>query len=97
MRGTGIDSDVEIYATKQSKSETPVILRVIHHRQNPIESTLFKLSIHVPRYNSFLSGHRYSWLSFRDAFHNLDTISVLRFIEFISLTVQTEKKITKLS
>jgi hypothetical protein len=30
MRGTGIDSDVEIYATKQSgrwiKSETPVIL-----------------------------------------------------------------------
>jgi hypothetical protein len=47
MRGTGIDSDVEIYATKQSneyqymelKSETPVILCVIHHRQNPIEST----------------------------------------------------------
>jgi hypothetical protein len=70
MRGTGIDSEVEIYATKQSnehqytdlkggglwkqslplaqsgrwtKSETPVILCVIHHRQNPIESTVMNL------------------------------------------------------
>jgi hypothetical protein len=45
MRGTGIDSDVEIYATKLLesgrwiKSEPPVIQCVVHHRQNPIEST----------------------------------------------------------
>jgi hypothetical protein len=55
MRGTGIDVEVEIYATKLgnetspssnyfesgrwTKSENPVILCVIHHRQKPIEST----------------------------------------------------------
>jgi hypothetical protein len=37
MRGTRIEKEVEICATNLAKN--PVILSVIHHRQNPLEST----------------------------------------------------------
>jgi hypothetical protein len=39
MRGTGIDLEADLYATKLANKTSPVILCVIHHRQNPIEST----------------------------------------------------------
>jgi hypothetical protein len=66
MHGAGIDLEVEIYATKRyvfssnylesgrwTKSENPVILCVMHRRQNPMESTCHQVrrpSLHQMSY-----------------------------------------------
>jgi hypothetical protein len=47
MRGTRIEKEVQICATDLAKKKVHenqciVILSIIHHRQNPLESTLFK-------------------------------------------------------
>jgi hypothetical protein len=77
------------------KSETPVILCVIHHRQNPIESTLISefnylivLSLY-PGVTLFVTATCYFQTKFRrdrskDKLHSLNYTRLCRVVPIIS-------------